>query len=91
MQKSKRELEQEKREKYRAAVSGMSDQRVTVELEKRRKIISEISCQGKDATDPEYRDAIMQFGILSEVIRERLGSRSKTERMQIRGVSHGKN
>lgn len=84
MQKSKRELEQEKREKFRAAVCGMSDQRLTVELEKRRKLINQISCQGKDERDLDYQDALLQFGILSEVIRDRLGSRPRAQRMQTR-------
>ena len=84
MHKSKWEIEQdEKWEQYRSRVSGMSDQRISAELEKRRKKISEITCQGNE--NPEYRDALLQLNVLTDVLRERLGSRSRTDRMQIRG------
>lgn len=89
MNRKEKQEQELMREKFRASVSGMSDQRLTVELEKRRKKISEISKRGKE-NDSEYREALSQFGIISEVIRERLGSRSRTDGMQIRGIHHGK-
>ena len=81
MQPKKLKAEQEQRaEKFRAIVAAWSDQRIAAEIEKRRRTIS----QNRD-TDPAHNDALMQFGILAEVLRQRLGTRPRLQRIQTRG------
>ena len=77
--------EDERWNKFRASVAGMTPEKLTNKLNEQRELIRSLSSQGKDNKDPEYRDAFIQLDILAKAAWKMLGSRPFTSRMQKRG------
>lgn len=80
MQSKKIKAEREQRaERFRAIAAAWNDQRLIAEIEKRRGLIAQ--CRDDD---PAQNEALMQFEIMAEILRRRLGSRPRDQRMQTR-------
>ena len=85
MSRKEKQEQEAQRDKFRAAVSAMSSKRLTSELEKRQKIIGKLASEGKSKTE-EYQETFSQLRILSEEVRNRLGTQPHAARMQVRGM-----
>lgn len=74
----------ENAEKLRSSAAGMTEKRLTFEIEKRFESLAKLTRAGKCGTDPEYKDTLSQLHILTDEIRDRLGSQKPLGRMKVR-------
>ena len=79
----KLEQQEAQRDRYAAAVAGMTDRKITSEMEKRQKIIGDLATNGLAQTE-EYQEAFSQLKVLTDELRARLTKLSPAQRMQVR-------
>ena len=71
--------------KFQDEVSGMSDEQIKSEIEKRRNTMKQMKEAGvKHRTDPKYHELFVELSTLTLELRFRLGSTSRSQKMQVR-------
>lgn len=71
-------------DRFESACTAMTDSKIQKEIEKRQEKIKQLHAAGTRWKDPEYQRVVSEIDTLTKILRDRIGSKETSCRMQIR-------